>query len=94
MEHNVQENGGTLVIAFSGDIDLQSSPDARKALLALVGKGAPILVDLSGVGYIDWSRSAKGRCVFCNWRAWTESLKFAQPWTRALLRSVDDTDVQ
>jgi len=55
MEYSVKENGGALVIAFTGDIDLQSSPDARKALLALVGKVAPILVDLSGVGYIDSS---------------------------------------
>lgn len=55
MEHILSENGGALVIAFSGDIDLQTSPDARKALLGLVGKGRPILVDLAGVGYIDSS---------------------------------------
>jgi anti-sigma B factor antagonist len=55
MEHQLSESGGALVIAFSGDIDLQTSPDARKALLELVGKGKPILVDLSGVGYIDSS---------------------------------------
>lgn len=55
MDHQISENEGALVIAFSGDIDLQTSPDARKALLSLVGKGQPILVDLSGVGYIDSS---------------------------------------
>ncbi len=55
MEHQLSESGGAIVIAFSGDIDLQTSPDARKALLGLVGKGQPILVDLSGVGYIDSS---------------------------------------
>lgn len=51
----MSESGGAKVIAFSGDIDLQTSPDARKALLSLVGQGQPILVDLSGVGYIDSS---------------------------------------
>lgn len=55
MEHQLSVAGSALVIAFSGDIDLQTSPDARKALLGLVGKGQPILVDLSGVGYIDSS---------------------------------------
>ena len=55
MEHQLSESGGAIVLAFSGDIDLQTSPDARKALLGLVGKGQPILVDLSGVGYIDSS---------------------------------------
>ncbi len=55
MEHQLSESGGAIVIAFSGDIDLQTSPDARKALLGLVGKGQPILVDLSDVGYIDSS---------------------------------------
>lgn len=55
MQHELTDVGDALVIAFSGDIDLQTSPDARKALLALVGKGKSILVDLSGVGYIDSS---------------------------------------
>lgn len=55
MDNTVSENGGAMVIAFRGDIDLQTSPDARKALLALIGNGKPILVDLSGVGYIDSS---------------------------------------
>ena len=43
------------VVAFEGDVDLQSSPDARKVLLEMVGKGQPIMVDLSEVGYIDSS---------------------------------------
>lgn len=55
MEHQLSEESGAIVISFAGDIDLQTSPDARKALLGLVGKGQPILVDLSGVGYIDSS---------------------------------------
>lgn len=55
MKHEILDGGDALVIAFSGDIDLQTSPDARKALLGLVGKGRGILVDLKDVGYIDSS---------------------------------------
>ncbi len=55
MQHAISDVGGALVIAFTGDIDLQTSPDARKALLTLVGKDQPILVNLAGVGYIDSS---------------------------------------
>lgn len=55
MDHKISEAGATVVIAFSGDIDLQTSPDARRALLELVGRRKSILVDLAGVGYIDSS---------------------------------------
>ncbi len=55
MEHQTTEREGALVVAFTGDVDLQSSPDARKALLDAVGQGKNVLVDLSGVGYIDSS---------------------------------------
>ena len=55
MDHEISDVGATIVIAFRGDIDLQTSPDARKELLALVGNGRSILVDLAGVGYIDSS---------------------------------------
>lgn len=75
MEHEVTENGGALVIAFSGDIDLQTSPDARKALLALVGQGQPILVNLSAVGYIDSSGVAS--LVECLQSAKKTGQKFA-----------------
>lgn len=55
MKHELREEQGALVVAFDGDIDLQSSPEARQALLDAVGQGKAILVDLSGVGYIDSS---------------------------------------
>ncbi len=55
MDHNISENGGATVVSFSGDIDLQTSPDARKVLLGVVGNGTSILVDLGNVGYIDSS---------------------------------------
>jgi anti-sigma B factor antagonist len=55
MKHEITEQGGAIVVSFIGDVDLQTSPDARKALLECVAMGKPILVDLSNVGYIDSS---------------------------------------
>ena len=55
MKHEIREEGGAVIVALEGDVDLQSSPDARKVLLECVGRKKPVLVDLSGVGYIDSS---------------------------------------
>lgn len=55
MKHAVREEQDAIVVALEGDVDLQSSPEARKVLLECVGKRRPVLVDLSGVGYIDSS---------------------------------------
>jgi len=55
MNYETREEQGALIVAFDGDVDLQSSPEARKALLEAVGRGMPVLVDLSQVGYIDSS---------------------------------------
>ncbi len=55
MEHEIKEDDNAIIVAFSGDVDLESSPDARKILLECVGKHKPVLVDLSKVGYIDSS---------------------------------------
>lgn len=55
MNHNVIDKGSALVVAFEGDVDLATSPEARKVLLDSVGKKRPVLVDLSQVKYIDSS---------------------------------------
>ena len=55
MNHEIREENGAVIVALEGDVDLQSSPDARKVLLECVGRKKPVLVDLSGVGYIDSS---------------------------------------
>ncbi len=55
MNHEIREESGAVIVALEGDVDLQSSPDARKVLLECVGRKKPVLVDLSGVGYIDSS---------------------------------------
>ena len=55
MEHEIDEQNGAVVVKFSGDVDLQSSPHAREVLLDCVNRNLPVLVDLSGVNYIDSS---------------------------------------
>jgi len=55
MKHEVNERGGAVIVAFEGDVDLQSSPDARKVLLECVERKLPVMADLSRVDYIDSS---------------------------------------
>ena len=55
MAHRVKEERGSLVVSFEGDVDLEYSPKARRVLLDTVEQGRDVLVDLSGVSYIDSS---------------------------------------
>ena len=55
MKHELREENGTTVIAFEGEIDLSCSPDARKVLLDCIKRKLPVVVDMSGVTYIDSS---------------------------------------
>ena len=55
MAHRVREERGFLVVSFEGDVDLEYSPQARRVLLDSVKQKRDVLVDLSGVGYIDSS---------------------------------------
>ena len=55
MEHEITERDGAVIVGFSGDVDLQSSPEARKILLECVAQKTLVLVDLSKVSYIDSS---------------------------------------
>jgi anti-sigma B factor antagonist len=55
MKHSVKEERGSVVVSFSGEVDLEHSPQAREILLDQVGRRRRLLVDLSGVDYIDSS---------------------------------------
>ncbi len=46
---------GTAVVTLQGEIDLQNSPDLRKELLSWLADRKDVVVDLSGVDYIDSS---------------------------------------
>ncbi|MCB2100976.1 MAG: STAS domain-containing protein [Rhodobacterales bacterium] len=55
MNHELLDRDGALVVVLSGDVDLDSSPEARRVLLDAVARGRRVLVDLAGVTYIDSS---------------------------------------
>ncbi len=55
MEHAVREERGALIVSFEGEVDLEHSPRAREVLLECIDRGQTLLVDLSGVTYIDSS---------------------------------------
>lgn len=55
MKHEITEQDGVTVVALAGDVDLESSPEARKVILGCVERKRPVLVNLAGVGYIDSS---------------------------------------
>ncbi len=55
MKHEIVQNQGASVVIFKGEIDLESSPAARETLLKCFGNTSNVIVDLSGVTYIDSS---------------------------------------
>ncbi len=55
MEHTIKEENGVVVVGFDGDVDLENSPRAREILLECVKRAEPVVVDMSGVSYIDSS---------------------------------------
>jgi anti-sigma B factor antagonist len=74
MECEIREEQGAFIVAFEGDVDLQSSPEARKILLEAVGKGNPVFAVLSSVSYIDSSGVAS--LVEAYQKAKTKNQKF------------------
>ena len=55
MAYAMREEGEYTVIAMSGEVDLSCAPEARKQLLQCLDRDLNVLVDLSGVTYIDSS---------------------------------------
>lgn len=43
------------IVSLAGEIDMHSSPQARKLILGCLREGRPTLVDLHAVAYIDSS---------------------------------------
>lgn len=52
---SVTEQDGRIVIALSGEIDLENAPQVRRTLLDGLKKKRDMLVDLAAVTYIDSS---------------------------------------
>ncbi len=55
MEHEVRTEGRFTVVMLKGDVDMGRSPQARKTILDSLELNRPLLVELSGVGYMDSS---------------------------------------
>lgn len=52
---SIKEEQGKIVIALTGDIDLENAGEVRKALLNNLKQKKDLLIDLSAVTYIDSS---------------------------------------
>lgn len=55
MNMDTQEQGGTVVVALAGEIDLQHSPSVRRQLMELMFERRDVVVDLAAVSYMDSS---------------------------------------
>ena len=55
MKHEISEQQGASIVAFTGEVDLESSPAAREILLKCFESTSKVIVDLSEVTYIDSS---------------------------------------
>ena len=55
MKHEISEQQGASVVAFTGEVDLESSPAAREVLLKCLESTSKVIVDLSEVSYVDSS---------------------------------------
>ena len=52
---SITEQSGKIVVALSGEIDMEEAPKVRRALLDCMKKKMDVLVDLAQVTYIDSS---------------------------------------
>ena len=55
MNISTVDKGGAVVVTLQGEVDLQTSPDVRKALLGEVEAKKTVIVAMGGVEYIDSS---------------------------------------
>jgi anti-sigma B factor antagonist len=55
MSIEVKDMNGAMVVALTGDVDLQTSPAVRQKLLECLEKHTRVIADLGAVSYIDSS---------------------------------------
>ena len=55
MGYRVDQNEGYAIVYLDGDVDLSTSPKARKLILDALKHNPAVLVDLTAVNYIDSS---------------------------------------
>jgi anti-sigma B factor antagonist len=55
MKHQVRKEQGYHIVTLTGEIDLETSPQARQILLGTVEQSEKLLIDMASVTYIDSS---------------------------------------
>ena len=55
MEHQIRKEQGYHIVTLTGEIDLETSPQARQILLGTVEQSEKLLIDMASVTYIDSS---------------------------------------
>jgi anti-sigma B factor antagonist len=55
MKYKIYHDKDSAIIQLSGDVDLYTTPDARKVILSYLKKGMSTAVSLKKVSYIDSS---------------------------------------
>ncbi len=50
---DIEEHGRSHVVVVRGELDIETAPELREALLGVISEGCHILVDLEGVDFID-----------------------------------------
>jgi anti-sigma B factor antagonist len=100
VELDQQDQDGVAVLRLAGDVDVSQSLAVRDAVGAAIEAGAPVVVDLSGVRFID--SSGIGILVTAHRRApeafavagAVEAVRRALELTRTdrILRLFDDVD--
>lgn len=55
MTATVRSEGEYTIVSLTGEVDMHTSPVARKLILGCLRDGRPTLVDLAAVAYIDSS---------------------------------------
>lgn len=55
MSFAVSTRGKAQVVSLSGEIDMSTAPGVRQAVLEAVRTGAPVVVEMSAVTYMDSS---------------------------------------
>ena len=77
MEIKIKNHEDVKIIALSGDVDMDTSPELRRQLLLLIDQRTPvIMVDLENVTYMDSSGIATFVEGLKNMMAYRGRLKF------------------
>ena len=76
MQIRQEEKGGALIFRVEGDIDINSSPEVKKAFdQAVSAKKDKVVVNLKDVGYVDSSGLATMVEILKNLRSYGGTLK-------------------